>query len=67
MESARPAMVVTGGGRGIGAATVLALARAGNDVTFAYHQDATAAQRVVAQAERGRRALRRRAGRCDAG
>ncbi len=50
MENVRPAMVVTGGGRGIGAATVLALARAGNDVTFAYHQDATSAQRVVAQA-----------------
>jgi NAD(P)-dependent dehydrogenase (short-subunit alcohol dehydrogenase family) len=50
MESARAAIVVTGGGRGIGAATVLALAQAGHDVTFAYEQDAASAQRTAAQA-----------------
>jgi len=38
--------IVTGGSRGIGAATVLALAGAGHDVAFSYRSDADAAQRV---------------------
>jgi len=43
-------IIVTGGSRGIGAATVLALARDGYDVAFGYRQDAAAAERVCAQA-----------------
>jgi NAD(P)-dependent dehydrogenase (short-subunit alcohol dehydrogenase family) len=50
MVSARPAIVVTGGSRGIGAATVRALAAGGYDVALAYHSDGAAAQRVVADA-----------------
>jgi NAD(P)-dependent dehydrogenase (short-subunit alcohol dehydrogenase family) len=50
MVSARPAIVVTGGRRGIGAATVLALADDGYDVALAYLRDAAAAERVVAKA-----------------
>jgi NAD(P)-dependent dehydrogenase (short-subunit alcohol dehydrogenase family) len=50
MVCARPAIVVTGGSRGIGAATVAALAAGGYDVALAYRQDAAAAERVVAQA-----------------
>lgn len=38
--------VVTGGSRGIGAATVKALATAGHQVVFAYRQDDDAARRV---------------------
>lgn len=38
--------IVTGGSRGIGAATVLALARAGHDVAFSYRSDDEAAERV---------------------
>lgn len=40
--------VVTGGGRGIGAATCVALARAGWDVCVGYRADADAAAQVVA-------------------
>ena len=50
MASARPAIVVTGGSRGIGAATVRALAAEGYDVALAYRQDGAAAEQVVAQA-----------------
>ncbi|HEY6523840.1 MAG TPA: SDR family oxidoreductase [Solirubrobacteraceae bacterium] len=50
MVSTRPAIVVTGGSRGIGAATVRALVAGGYDVALAYHQDAAAAERVVAEA-----------------
>ncbi len=50
MASARPAIVVTGGSRGIGAATVRALAADGYDVALAYRQDGAAAEQVVAQA-----------------
>ena len=57
MASARPAMVVTGGGRGaLAPQRCIALARAGNDVHVRYHQDATAAQRVVAKAAAAGRA-----------
>lgn len=45
--SARPVTVVTGGGRGIGAATAVHLARAGHDVVVGYRADATAAATVV--------------------
>jgi NAD(P)-dependent dehydrogenase (short-subunit alcohol dehydrogenase family) len=38
--------VVTGGSRGIGAATVLALAREGHDVVFSFRSDAESADRV---------------------
>jgi glucose 1-dehydrogenase len=50
MVSERPAIIVTGGSRGIGAATVRALAAGGYDVALAYHRDGAAAERVVAQA-----------------
>ncbi|CAB4931373.1 MAG: SDR family oxidoreductase [Actinobacteria bacterium] len=46
-----PLTVVTGGSRGIGAATVAALARAGHDVVVGYRSDGAAAARVVADAE----------------
>ena len=45
--SARPVTVVTGGGRGIGAATAVFLARAGHDVVVGYRTDAGAAAAVV--------------------
>ncbi|NNC12347.1 SDR family oxidoreductase [Planctomonas sp. JC2975] len=50
MASARPVVIVTGGSRGIGAATVLRVARAGHDVVFTYRTDAAAAERVAASA-----------------
>jgi glucose 1-dehydrogenase len=54
----RPVTVVTGGGRGIGAATVLHLARSGHDVVVNYRRDRDAAERVVAAAHAtGARAL----------
>lgn len=46
------AALVTGGSRGIGAATVLALARAGADVAVAYGSGADAAGAVAGEAER---------------
>lgn len=42
--------LVTGGSRGIGAATVLTLARAGHDVAFSYRSDGDAAERVRREA-----------------
>jgi NAD(P)-dependent dehydrogenase (short-subunit alcohol dehydrogenase family) len=42
--------VVTGGGRGIGAATALHLARQGHDLVVNYRRDAGAAARIVAAA-----------------
>jgi 3-oxoacyl-[acyl-carrier protein] reductase len=50
--------LVTGGSRGIGRASVLALAHEGADVAFSYRTDARAAREVVAAVEHlGRRAL----------
>ncbi len=61
-EGARPVTIVTGGSRGIGAATVLALARAGHDVAFSYRSDRESAERVrTAATDLGRRCLPLRA------
>ncbi|XMN05574.1 SDR family NAD(P)-dependent oxidoreductase [Streptomyces griseobrunneus] len=58
------AALVTGGSRGIGAATALRLAEAGADVAITYVQDEEAARAVVAKIEgTGRRGV---ALRCDA-
>lgn len=46
----RPVALVTGGSRGIGAATVLALAARGYDVALTYRNKASRAERVVADA-----------------
>lgn len=43
--------MISGGSRGIGAATVLRLARDGFDITFCYRSDEAAAQQVAKQAE----------------
>lgn len=54
----RPLTVVTGGSRGIGAATCLRLASDGHDVAVGYVRDADAAERVVdAVRAAGRRGL----------
>jgi 3-oxoacyl-[acyl-carrier protein] reductase len=50
--SQRKKALVTGGGTGIGASAVLALARAGYDVAINYASSAKAAQQVAAEAER---------------
>jgi NAD(P)-dependent dehydrogenase (short-subunit alcohol dehydrogenase family) len=47
----RPVALVTGGGRGIGAATARMLAGEGWDVCVGYRSDAAAAARVVAACE----------------
>lgn len=52
MGNAHPGTIlVTGGSRGIGAATVRLAARAGHAVCFSYHTRADAAQAVVAQVQ----------------
>lgn len=45
----RPVTIITGGTRGIGAATAIRLARAGHDLALAYRQDEDAAQQTAAQ------------------
>jgi NAD(P)-dependent dehydrogenase (short-subunit alcohol dehydrogenase family) len=47
----RPVTVITGGTRGIGAATAIRLARAGHDLALAYRQDAGAAEQAAARIE----------------
>ncbi|WP_282695261.1 SDR family oxidoreductase [Streptomyces sp. CC208A] len=60
--------LVTGGSRGIGAATAVRLAREGADVAFSYVRDEAAAAKVAARIEAaGRRALPLRADAADAG
>ncbi|WP_406863869.1 SDR family oxidoreductase [Streptomyces sp. HUAS MG47] len=61
-------VLVTGGSRGIGAATALRLAREGADVAFTYVRDKEAAEQVVRGIEAaGRRGLALRADAADAG
>jgi 3-oxoacyl-[acyl-carrier protein] reductase len=63
----RPVAVVTGAGRGIGAATATALGRRGYHVIVNYHSNADAASRVVAAvAEAGGSATAMQADVCDA-
>lgn len=50
-EPHRPVTIVTGGSRGIGAAIVAELARAGHDLVVAYHSDGDAALRTLGAAE----------------
>jgi NAD(P)-dependent dehydrogenase (short-subunit alcohol dehydrogenase family) len=47
----RPVTIITGGTRGIGAATAIRLARAGHDLTLVYRQDDSAARRAAAQVQ----------------
>jgi glucose 1-dehydrogenase len=47
----RPITIVTGGSRGIGAATAVRLAQAGHDLTLAYRHDDRAAQETAAQVQ----------------
>jgi NAD(P)-dependent dehydrogenase (short-subunit alcohol dehydrogenase family) len=46
-DTARQVTIVTGGGRGIGAATAMHLARAGHDVVICYRENSAAARHVV--------------------
>ncbi|MGB6453706.1 MAG: SDR family oxidoreductase [Streptosporangiaceae bacterium] len=46
----RPVTIITGGTRGIGAATAIRLAEAGHDLTLAYRQDGSAAEQTAARA-----------------
>jgi NAD(P)-dependent dehydrogenase (short-subunit alcohol dehydrogenase family) len=62
-QERRPTALVTGGSRGIGAATAIALATHGYDVAFTFRNKQTRAARVASEIEaRGTRAL---AARCD--
>lgn len=47
-DGGRPVTIITGGTRGIGAATALCLARAGHDLALAYRQDDGAAEQAAA-------------------
>ncbi|MBM3931249.1 MAG: SDR family NAD(P)-dependent oxidoreductase, partial [Sphingomonadales bacterium] len=47
----QPLMLVTGGSRGIGAATVLLAAARGWRVAFSYKENAEAANTIIAQAK----------------
>ncbi|MGH2533496.1 MAG: SDR family oxidoreductase [Thermomicrobiales bacterium] len=51
-ESSRPVALVTGGSRGIGAATTVALAREGFDVAITYRNKAARAEEVATDASR---------------
>ncbi len=48
-HAGRPVTIITGGTRGIGAATAVRLAQAGHDVALAYRRDGDAAERAAAQ------------------
>ncbi|WP_234285318.1 SDR family NAD(P)-dependent oxidoreductase, partial [Streptomyces venezuelae] len=62
------AVLVTGGSRGIGAATAVRLAREGADVAFTYVKDEARAKEVAARIEAtGQKALPLRADAADAG
>ncbi|MBI3910010.1 MAG: 3-oxoacyl-[acyl-carrier-protein] reductase [Armatimonadetes bacterium] len=62
MDFSGKAVVVTGGGRGIGRALALAFARCGADVAVAVSRDLAAAEAVAEEiAKQGRRSLARRA------
>ncbi len=50
-EGARPVALVTGGSRGVGAATAVQLAQRGYDVAVTYRNKAARAQEVVAKVE----------------
>jgi len=52
-DGRRPVALVTGGSRGIGAGTVLALADNGYDVAFTYRNKKARAEDIVARAEAG--------------
>lgn len=47
----RPVTIITGGTRGIGAATAVRLARAGHDLTLAYRRDDSAAEQAAARVQ----------------
>jgi NAD(P)-dependent dehydrogenase (short-subunit alcohol dehydrogenase family) len=49
-DAGRQVTIVTGGGRGIGAATASHLARAGHDVVICYRENSAAAHKVVEMA-----------------
>ncbi|HEY5662741.1 MAG TPA: SDR family oxidoreductase [Ilumatobacter sp.] len=62
MSTLRPVILITGGSRGIGAATAVMAAARGYDVAFSYLVAADAAERVVHECERlGGRAIAVRA------
>lgn len=61
----RQTVVVTGGSRGLGRATVLAFARQGADIAFSFFQDLIAAERLISEVRAmGRRCI---GVRCDMG
>jgi NAD(P)-dependent dehydrogenase (short-subunit alcohol dehydrogenase family) len=47
----QPVTIITGGTRGIGAATAVCLARAGHDLALAYRQDDSAAQQTAGRVQ----------------